>query len=254
MRGIGFAVLLCLTVGGIEAAEPTVRIGNQTKNTTGVVRNVESGDVACYLTLADARGREFTELAEFEICEMPSLIGKQVTLTYKLEKVIADECQGDPECTKTKTVPLVTAVKPLARTTFCSANETVVFSCPTGSKLVSVCAPKRGAAQYRFGKPDAAIELTIDGKSAAGDTLMFSGGGGAWLRFHNGDHSYVVYSAIGKWGPRGEPRDKSGVAVERNGKLVRNLACTGKVQSELGPDWFELARITSKGEEFELPE
>jgi hypothetical protein len=84
--------------------------------------------------------------------------------------------------------------------------------------------------------------------------VAFSGGGGAWLRFHKGGYAYVVYTGIGKWGPHGEPRTKDGVAVEHAGKLVTDLKCTGKPTSLLGPDWFEKTGITSNGEEFEFPE
>ena len=33
-----------------------------------------------------------------------------------------------------------------------------------------------------------------------------------------------------------------------------NLACTGKVTSELGPEWFSRAGIASGGQEFDLPD
>ncbi|MGN6182380.1 MAG: hypothetical protein ACTHQM_01860 [Thermoanaerobaculia bacterium] len=247
-------VLSLLLASSLFAAEPTVRVGKETKKTTGIVRDVQSGDVACYLTLTDAQGREFTELAGFEICEMPSLIGKRVTLTYTLGKVMADECQGDPECTKSRTVALVSAVKVQPQTSFCTASENTIFSCATGTKLVSVCESKRGGVQYRFGKPDAPLELKINDSKATGASIAFSGGGGTWLRFHNGAYSYVVYTGVGKWGPRGETREKSGIAVEHNGAPVRYLPCTGNIQSELGPDWLDRVGIESGDEDFEFPD
>jgi hypothetical protein len=149
-----------------------------------------------------------------------------------------------------------------AQSSFCAAGETTIFACRTGARMVSVCASK-DALQYRFGKPGAApdvLEMTLPepplppARAATGDTLMFSGGGGAWLRFTKGPVAYTVYTGIGKWGPNGEVRDKAGVAVERQGKLVANLACSGKVTSELGPDWFGRAGITSGGQEFDLPD
>ena len=96
------------------AVSNTVKIGNETKQTRGLLTALQSGDVACYLTLKDSKGKEFTELAVFEICEMTQLVGKRLRLSYRLESVIADSCQGDPECKETRKVALVSAVKVLA--------------------------------------------------------------------------------------------------------------------------------------------
>jgi hypothetical protein len=162
---------------------------------------------------------------------------------------------------------LVWATSASAQSSLCTAEETTIFACRTGNKMVSVCAskdagPAAGSLQYRFGKPGASEppEMTLPeqrlppAKAATGDTLMFSGGGGAWLRFTKPPVAYTLYTGIGKWGPNGEVRDKAGIAVERQGKLIANLACSGKVTSELGPDWFGRAGITAGGQEFDLPE
>jgi hypothetical protein len=260
-RRLVFALLAACALPALAQSPGTVKIGKETKKTAGVITDLQAGDVACYITLKDDQGAEFNEMADFSICENQGLIGKRVTLTYKLGNVMADECQGNPDCTKTRTVALVTAARPVAgkpAASFCKPSETVVFECRTGAKLVSVCAA-RGTLQYRFGKPEKP-ELKLPdppsapSQAATGDTVAFSGGGGAWLRFHKGDYAYVVYTGIGKWGPHGEPHTKDGVAVERAGKLVSNVKCTGKPTSLLGADWYEKVGITSKGEEFEFPE
>jgi hypothetical protein len=111
------AILAVTTVRAATPSVDTVKIGRETKKTVGVVMEAVSGDVACYLKLKDDRGVVFDELAGFEICEQPKLVGKRVMLTYKLEKVLADECQGDPECKKTKAVPLVTSARVLPKRT-----------------------------------------------------------------------------------------------------------------------------------------
>lgn len=271
------ALLLSTPLLAATPGADTVTIGKQTKKTIGVVKSLESGDVACYLSLVDDRGVAFDEMADFEICEQTSLIGKRVLLKYELANVMSDECEGDPDCTKTRTVPLVISAKVLPATpkkpapprqsSFCAANETIVFSCSTGAKMVSVCAskgasPTRGYLQYRYGKPDSRdpLELSlpegqqVPSRAATGESVPFAGGGGSWLRFHNGAYGYVVYSGIGKWGPHGETREKQGVVVERSGKVVASLKCTGKLTSELGPDWLEAAGIERNDEEFDFPE
>lgn len=108
--------------------------------------------------------------------------------------------------------------------------------------------------RYRFGPPG---KLEIEWPDAsdstrnqiAGSTLMFSGGGGAYLRFVRRDHDYVVYTATGKgWG------EKAGVAVERMGKLVANPTCDGAATSGIGPELFEKAGIVADDQGFTLPD
>lgn len=267
-------------------ATPVVKVGKFTKRTLGTVVDMNAGDIACYLTLKDEQGAEFTEMAEFGLCDQPkAYLGRRVALTYTLGTVVSDACQGDPNCKKTQTVALVSSLKvqappapakhtgnPPSTTTapasFCTDKEIVVFACRTGAKLVSVCAPRntppaKGYLQYRFGKPEArdALELTLpDGeltaaRAATGETVPFAGGGGSWLRFQKGAYGYVVYTGTGKWGPRGEPQEKSGLVVERSGKAVAHLKCTHGTQSELCPDWFERFGVRPKpNEDFLFPD
>ena len=163
--------------------------------------------------------------------------------------------------------PSVRAQTAPPRTSFCTSSESVVFACRTGAKMVSVCAskdagPGRGYLQYRFGRPDSAdpVELALPEakalptKAANGGSESYSGGGGAWLRFSKGNVAYTVYSGIGNWGPKGEKRIKEGLLVERGGKQVANLACTGKLESELGPDWFEKMGVERADQEFFFPD
>ena len=275
-----------VTLVPMLAAQDTVRVNGQLKRTTGVVLSLEAGDVACYITLRDDRGREFTELAEFDLCEIDGLVGKRVVLTYTVGEVMADECEGDPECEDTKTVALVRSARVAPRVaapppppslpttpaathpgSFCTAAEEVVFSCPTGGgKLVSVCVSKgagrgRGTMYYRFGKPGSRQGLEqslptgamVPRIAATGENVPFSGGGGSWLRFRGGIYSYVVYSGIGRWGPNGETREKQGLVIERSGKMASSLPCTGRAVSGLGPAWFEALGVETRGDDFLFP-
>jgi hypothetical protein len=154
------------------------------------------------------------------------------------------------------TIPL--AVKVTNVDSLCQASERVIFSCSIGQKLVSICGsteptPTSGYAQYRFGIKDAP-ELTLPmppteyRSFVKGAMLTFSGGGGAYLRFANGEFSYVTYTAIGKgWGT------KEGLVVERKGKSITNFPCVGPVQSEIGPELFLRAGILEDQIGFDLP-
>jgi hypothetical protein len=143
--------------------------------------------------------------------------------------------------------------------TLCMGDETVVYGCTAGKKIISVCASKDASAehgylQYRFG-PVAKPELMIPAdksvppaKSALAGNLVFSGGGGAYLRFKAGDYEYVVYTAIGRgWGT------KDGVAVEQNGKRRGHVSCRDEPRSEMGPDYFGKLGLREDPTYFDLP-
>ena len=266
-------LMVLALLAGAQGA-PTVTVGKQIKATAGTVTKLDNGDIACYVSFTDDAGKSFTEMGDFQICfQKPSIVGKRVSFTYKSETVQSPECQGDPNCKKTQVVALITSAKIVAApravasaASLCATTEAVVFSCPTGKKVVSVCAskelsPKVGWVQYRFGTLGQTPEMTLPAgqvhpsKGAYGATEAFSGGGGAWLRFRNGIASYVVFTGIGKWGPKGQTVEKSGVVVEQNGKQAAYLACSAKEASELGPDWFTLSGIVPRPNEFfDFPE
>ena len=96
-------------------AQETVKVGQDVKRAFGTVTAMNAGDTACYLELKDDRGGAFEEMARFEICEQPALLGKRVALTYVLQNVMSPDCQGDPACKKTRVVAVVSAAKPAAR-------------------------------------------------------------------------------------------------------------------------------------------
>jgi hypothetical protein len=147
-----------------------------------------------------------------------------------------------------------------AAPTLCQPAEVNVFSCGAGKKVISVCAFKDASAdhgylQYRFGAPKQ-VEVAVpddrstpSSKSAIAGNLVFSGGGGAYLRFKTGEYEYVVYTAIGKgWGA------KDGVAIDRNGKRRGHVACTDVPDSILGLDFFtRLGLRTEDPGDFDLP-
>lgn len=143
--------------------------------------------------------------------------------------------------------------------TLCQADEDNIFNCHAGKKVISVCASKDASAdhgylQYRFGAPGK-VELTVPNersvhpaRTAAAGTLMFSGGGGGYLRFKAGDFDYVVYTAIGKgWG------EKDGVAVEQNGKRRGHVSCTDEPVSKMGADFSKKAGLSEDKQDFDLP-
>jgi hypothetical protein len=180
-------------------------------------------------------------------------------------------------------VVLATASASAQAADWCGPGEDRVFRCQAGRQTISVCArsepgqPRR--LTYRYGQraatafsiaavtggdpqstklPDAAeagvtagVTANVTARGTArvtARTLMFSGGGGAYLRFTTGATDYVVFSAIGKgWG------EKQGVAVVQDGKTTRFRRCTGQATSTLGPSLFERMGIVEDQQEFVLP-
>ena len=154
-------------------------------------------------------------------------------------------------------VLLLLAGSASATDSLCTGQESVIFNCSTGSKLLSLCASpdlnkKTGYLQYRFG-PKGAPELAIPdqkihpAKATNSKTVGYSGGGAAYIRFFNGASSYVVYTGEGKgW-------KKHGVAVENKGKFVTFISCKKGMVSEIGPDFFEKVGLPEDPNDFELP-
>jgi ketosteroid isomerase-like protein len=287
-HSVQHALLIVLITPALALAQTgaTVKVGKEIKNAFGTIVDMQDGDVACLLEMKDDKGAEFFESADFDICQKrKALKGKRVALTYKMSKVLAESCQGDVDCKKSDIVALVISAKVVdggkpagkaadqpskqaaGQTSFCTPMETVAFSCRTGAKMVSVCTSKdasktRGYMQYRFGKPDSRdpLELMLPegyepaAKVATGTNVPFAGGGGAWLRIAKGNHAYVLYTGIGKWGPKGETREKAGLVVERDGKRIASLKCAGEPDSIIGPDWFEQLGIRDAGQDFLFPD
>lgn len=154
---------------------------------------------------------------------------------------------------------LAASVSAHAAASHCTQAEETVFSCSLDrNKIVSICASKplttqSGYVQYRFGragKPELMFPKTdVSPKSVVqARTLMFAGGGGAYLSFNRGAISYVVYTAIGKgWGT------KDGIAVERKGKTIAHFDCKDVPVSEMGEAFFTRAGLPEDPQEFELP-
>lgn len=266
---VALSSVVALPVQALER----VQVGTESLPTHGVLVSSVAGDVACYLDLIDDDGVRWSQMADFSLCESTEEVeGSRVALQYELGNVLADSCQGNPDCGETQQVALAVglnvvgagaAPRPASPTAvhLCGAQEQVAFTCPVGSRTLSVCALAGTPTTlvYRFGKPGHPVEMQLPpaaggaGHAVEGDTLMFAGGGGAWVRFHNKDHAYVVYTGIGNWAEDGGKQSVAGVVIERRGVRKDVLPCTGAELSELGPDLFEQAGFELGSGDFELP-
>ena len=134
----------------------------------------------------------------------------------------------------------------------CADGETVVFACRTGpGQGVALCGSEDASRMRYLESGTDAVTWPASGTARSPDlrsgTLMYSGGGGAYLRFDREGHTHTVYTGIGRgW-------EKAGVLVQENGRTVRELSCTGEVTSLIGPALFERAAIPADDAGFEIP-
>jgi hypothetical protein len=76
---------------------------------SGVIRELTLGDRACYIAI-EQDGEVIEAMAFMELCERDDLIGQFATFEHEAAKVSALSCQGDPECTESETVLLISDV------------------------------------------------------------------------------------------------------------------------------------------------
>jgi len=70
----------------------------------GTVIELQNGDLACYVIVKDAAGKEHNLMGEFEMCEKPErVLKKRVRLVYKA----VNDCESNEPCGKSKRVELV---------------------------------------------------------------------------------------------------------------------------------------------------
>ena len=122
----------------------------------------------------------------------------------------------------------------------CQADESVAFSCATGSKLASLCASRKGdtldALVYRFGAPG---RIEKEFRASQDNQNRFSGfvspaNPRASVReiwFEQGPFTYLLTQCVG-----GDCAHPAGIAVLRDGKLKLNAYCAFDPKNDTA--WF----------------
>ena len=131
----------------------------------------------------------------------------------------------------------------------CKADETILFGCMSGRKMISVCASRgfqsdTGYVQYRYGVPAKVELLWPESLQPAADhfwrsSVPYSGGGESHLRFVNQGVEYVLFDRTIRTNfTPGEPNDPDmteGVVVRVPGHKPTARLCTdgaGGIRSE----------------------
>lgn len=76
---------------------------------SGIIRELTLGDRACYIAI-EQDGEVSESMAFMALCERDGLIGQFATFEHEAAEVSAMSCQGDPECTESETVLLISEV------------------------------------------------------------------------------------------------------------------------------------------------
>jgi hypothetical protein len=114
MRLVAFLCVLLFSFGAAAQAGDTVRVGREVKNAYGILTGMETGDIACTLTLKDDHGATFRELADFDLCDRRSmLLNRRVALRYAVQSIVSPDCQGNLECRKTISAIVVSDARPM---------------------------------------------------------------------------------------------------------------------------------------------
>jgi hypothetical protein len=117
MRVVAFLCVFIFASTASAQVGQTVRVGQQVKNAYGIVLGMETGDIACTLTLRDDNGATFKEMAEFDICDRRSmLLNRRVALHYAVETIVSPDCRGNLECRKSISAVVVSDVRPTVNT------------------------------------------------------------------------------------------------------------------------------------------
>lgn len=124
----------------------------------------------------------------------------------------------------------------------CTADETVLFGCRSGDRMISLCASqgftsRTGYVQYRFGAPGNVELAWPHARLPASGRFWFSsvtyaGGAEDHLRFVNHGIEYVLFDRMTRtdFGPGGqrEPDMAEGVVVRVPGKRPAVTRCTDR--------------------------
>lgn len=115
----------------------------------------------------------------------------------------------------------------------CAADETILFQCRTGRRLVSVCGSRAPApgTRYLFGNPGR-VEYVSPGSAAFSWSQSNEGGDRLEIRFSDAGRDHVVYSHAPVTGASADgrmaPYSVDGVRISQGGRTLVDRRCAGE--------------------------
>ncbi|MEB3181083.1 MAG: hypothetical protein VKL59_18915 [Nostocaceae cyanobacterium] len=164
----------------------------------GTVKRMVSGDLMCYVTVVDEKGKEQEVGADFDICTQQStFLNQKVRLSY--QTVSVNDCQSAEPCGKTRKQSLITKMELVGEKLATTANRN--FQTITNGKLTITI----GNLDSWSGV-NGTGDLTYRGCDAKGKCIDLRGGtvacrdGICSTGWTNGDFSYILQQPITEGG------------------------------------------------------
>ncbi len=108
---LGFCTSIFAASSIVSFINPSpVRAQQNGKPTVAKVTQLTNGDLACYVTLVDNKGKSFELPGNFDFCaKEKTYLNKRVRLTYGTIRIA--DCQSAEPCGKTRLVTAVTRMR-----------------------------------------------------------------------------------------------------------------------------------------------
>jgi len=182
----------------------------------GIIREIQQGDLMCYVTFTDESGKERTEGAIFELCEQPEqYLNRRYRLVYGVHNV--NDCTSNEPCGKTRRANLIERFDPVNETGNSSPGDVNVLT--NGEWTITVGNGNSWSGVNGTG------DLTYRGCNSKQQCLKLKGGkitcrnGICSTVWRNGRYTYTLTSPITE-NPAAAP---STLIVAKDGKELQRI-------------------------------
>ena len=182
----------------------------------GTIKTIEQGDLACYVSLIDEKGKEHNISANFDICaDKEKFINQKVKLSYEILNF--NDCESNEPCGKTKKESAIVKM------------EVVGGSNNSGNSSGNTRTLSNGEWTVKLSNYDSWNGVNNTGNvkyygcDSKGNCLELTGGkvvcrnGKCVTGWKNGNYNYALESAITE---DGNDTQASTLIVRQNGKVI----------------------------------
>ena len=161
----------------------------------GTVKSIVQGDIICYVTLVDEKGKSHEASASFDICaNQETFLNKKVRLSYEVANL--NDCQSAEPCGKTRKETIISNMEVIGENSETSTKKKDSQTLSNGEWTITI-----GNGQSWNGV-NGTGNLTYNGCDAKGKCIKLEGGtvscreGKCVMGWRNGDYSYIIEQPI----------------------------------------------------------
>jgi hypothetical protein len=161
----------------------------------GTVKSIEQGDIICYVSVVDEKGKTHNLSASFEICEgREELLNQKVRLSYEVANL--NDCQSAEPCGKTRKETIISKMEIIEENSRSSTQQKDSHTISNGEWTITI-----GNGQSWNGV-NGTGNLTYNGCDAKGKCIKLEGGkvscrdGKCVTGWSNGEYSYIIEQPI----------------------------------------------------------